>query len=121
MSGPAISPRTRRYLSADALFALLRQRFETVQDPRKQSHLTFTLPDVLASGLAMFSLKDPSLLAYGERQDDPSLKNVFGIKSIPSDTQFREILDPIEADALNEAFADVFAELQRGGVLEQFR
>ncbi|OYP35843.1 transposase [Rhodopirellula sp. MGV] len=120
-SGPAVSPRTRRYLSADTLFALLRQRFETVQDPRKQSHLTFTLPDVLASGLAMFSLKDPSLLAYGERQDDPSLKNVFGIKSIPSDTQFRDILDPIEVDALNEAFADVFAKLQRGGVLEQFR
>ena len=33
----------------------------------------------------------------------------------------REILDPIDVEQLNEAFADIFAELQRGGVLKSFR
>jgi hypothetical protein len=36
-----ISPRTRRSLSADALFALLRRRFESVQDQRAETQLTY--------------------------------------------------------------------------------
>jgi len=121
MSGQTLAPRTRRFLSADALLGLLRQRFESVEDPRRESHITYPLVDVLASALAMFALKDSSLLAFEDRFDDPSLKNVFQIEKIPSDSQMREILDPIKVDALNEAFADVFAELQRGGVLKSYR
>jgi len=116
-----LSPRTRRFLSADALFAILRDRFEAVQDYRKKSHLTYPLTDVLMSALAMFVFKDPSLLAFQERQGDSSLKNIFKIDKIPSDSQMRDILDPIGVEHLNEAFADIFAELQRGGVLKSFR
>ncbi len=32
----------------------------------------------------------------------------------------REILDGIEIDPLNQAFADIFHELQRGNVLKAF-
>jgi len=42
------------------------------------------------------------------------------IDKIPSDTQMRDILDPVEVDQLNECFADLFHELQRGGVLKKF-
>jgi hypothetical protein len=120
-AGQTLSVRTRRFLSADALFALLRTRFKSVEDDRKESHLTYPIVDVLMSALAMFVFKDPSLLAFEDRQDDPSLKNIFKIDKIPSDTQMREILDPIDVQHLNEAFADIFAELQRGGVLKSFR
>src|SRR6056297_2963760 len=113
---PTISPRTRRFLSADALFALLRKRFESVQDERNEAQVTYPFGDVLMSALAMFVFKDPSMLAFEERQDDPSLKNIFKIDKIPSDSQIRDILDPIDVEPLNEAFADIFAELQRGGV-----
>ena len=40
--------------------------------------------DCLMAAFAMFSLKDPSLLAFQERQDDPSLKNLYQIEKIPS-------------------------------------
>lgn len=73
------------------------------------------------AAFAMFSLKDPSMLAFGERMNDPSLKNIYHIAAIPSDTQMRDILDPIELDQLNEAFPDIFAMLQRGGVLKKYR
>jgi hypothetical protein len=116
-----VSPRTRRFLSADALFALLRRRFEAVEDQRTEANVSYPLVDVLMSALAMFVFKDPSMLAFEDRQDDPSLKNIFKIDKIPSDSQMREILDPIDVDQLNEAFADIFAELQRGGVLKSFR
>ena len=56
--------------------------------------------EVLIAALAMFSLKDPSLLAFEDRLEDPSLRNIFGITKIPSDSQMREILDPIDQDPL---------------------
>ena len=46
--------------------------------------------------------------------------NFYRIKSIPSDTQHREILDQVDPKQLNECFADIFYELQRGGVLKDF-
>jgi len=46
--------------------------------------------------------------------------NLYSIKSIPSDTQHREILDEVDPSELNECFADIFHELQRGGMLKSF-
>lgn len=113
-------PNSRRFLSADGLIQTLRRRFEDVKDPRQATRVTFPMVDTLMAAFAMFSLKDPSLLAFQDRLEDPSLKNLYHIDSIPSDTQMREILDPIEIDQLNESFADIFHELQRGGVLKDF-
>ena len=48
------------------------------------------------SAFAMFSLKDSSLLAFQDRQGDPSLKSIYKINSVPSDSQMRDILDPID-------------------------
>src|SRR6056297_428554 len=121
MTDQTLSPRTRRFLSADALFKLLRTRFQCVQDDRKEANLTYPMVDVLMSALAMFVFKDPSLLAFEERKGDQSLKSIFKINNIPSDSRMREILDPIDVEQLNEAFADIFAELHRGGVLKSFR
>jgi hypothetical protein len=68
----------------------------------------------------MFSLKDPSLLAFDERRSDANLKTLFGIGQIPSDTQTREILDPLDPEYLRPPFDDVFRQLQRGKALEPF-
>jgi hypothetical protein len=35
----------------------------------------------------MFSLKDPSLLAFEDRRNDENMRNLFHIARIPSDTQ----------------------------------
>ena len=72
------------------------------------------------AAFAMFSLKEPSLLAFENRRRDQSLMNLYSIKSIPSDTQHREILDEVDRSELNECFADIFYELQRGGMLKSF-
>lgn len=72
------------------------------------------------AGLALFSLKDPSLLAFQRRAVDHNLRSVFGLTSIPSDTQMRTILDQVEPGQLRPAFRDLFRQLQRGKVLEQY-
>jgi hypothetical protein len=76
------------------------------------------LVDALLSAFAMFSLKDPSLLAFDARRHDQNLNHLYGINHVPSDTRMREILDPLDPEQLRPVFGDVFRELQRGKVLE---
>jgi hypothetical protein len=78
------------------------------------------LSDALMSAFAMFTLKDPSLLAFDDRRSDANRKALFGMGHIPSDTQTREILDPLDPERLRPLFGDAFRQLQRGKALEPF-
>lgn len=113
-------PRTRRFLNADYLIKVLRRRLNDVPDQRREPSVTYPMVDTLMSAFAMFSLKEPSLLSFQERDDEPAIRHMFGIKSIPSDSTMREILDGIDIEPLNQAFADIFHELQRSGELKRW-
>jgi hypothetical protein len=113
------APQVRKHLSADVLYQLLRLEFAKIPDHRGRK-CPIPLPDALMSALAMFALKDPSLLAFQERRNDDNLRNLFGIAHVPSDTHLREILDPVEPRQLRPLFDAVFRQLQRGKALEPF-
>jgi hypothetical protein len=120
MSQPKIA--LRKHLNADALFKRLRSEFEKIPDQRS-SDVKISLPDALMSGFAMFSLKDPSLLAFDERRQDETklgnLKRVYQIDAVPSDTQMRKILDEVEPEELSSVYRDILRPAQRGKVLEK--
>ena len=111
-------PQTRQHLSADALHRTLKARFEQIPDQRHDPIIS--LPDALLSAFALFSLKDPSLLAFDQRRPDQNLKSLYGIGQVPCDTQMREILDPVDPARLRPAFLDVLRPIQRGKALEDF-
>jgi hypothetical protein len=113
--------KARKDLSADSLFRQLRCRIHEIPDPRPGKP-EVTLGDALLSAFAMFSLKDPSLLAFDERRRNPNdnFRTIYGIDHVPSDTQMRTILDPVDPDQLRPLFSDVFRRLQRGKALESF-
>ena len=52
----------RKDLNADALFSSVRSGFEAIVDTRSDD-VEIPLADAIMSAFAMFSLKDPSLLA----------------------------------------------------------
>src|SRR4051812_7057723 len=108
----------RQHLHFDALVQLARQRFDQIEDQRRKPD--YSLSDALMAGLALFSLKDPSLLAFCRRAVDHNLRSVFGLQSVPSDTQFREILDQVDPSLLRPLFNDIFRQLQRAKVLEDY-
>jgi hypothetical protein len=112
-------PEEHKHLQVDALIDKLRERFDTIPDSRVGDH-TISLPDALMSGIALFALKEPSLLAFQERIKDSNLRTIYGIQHVPSDTQMRVILDPVEPESLSPCFTDLFRELQRGKALEPF-
>ncbi|MHC5062246.1 MAG: transposase [Planctomycetota bacterium] len=107
-------------LSADSLFALVRAGFEQVPD-RRAENAKVSLPDALMSGLAVFSLKDSSLLAFEERKGvDSNLKSIYRIEKAPCDTQMRTILDDVEPVQIRPVFKSVHGELERRGELRKF-
>src|SRR3954452_11538881 len=118
----ALAPgEARKDLSADALFNMLGGQFASLPDARA-GEVEITLGDALMSAFAMFSLKDPSLLAFDHRRRDPTdnFRTIYGINRVPSDSQMRAILDPVDPVNLRPGFLDVFRRLQRGKALERF-
>ena len=115
------SGEARKDLSADALFGSLRSRFASLPDLRS-GEVEIPLADALMSAFAMFSLKDPSLLAFDHRRHNPkdNFRTIYGINRVPCDSQMRDILDPIDPANLRAPFREVFRRLQRGQVLKRF-
>ncbi|MBL6982468.1 MAG: transposase [Anaerolineales bacterium] len=113
--------KTRKHLSASGLFRIVRGRFMHIVDHRTEQ-AKVSLADTMMSGLALFSLKDSSLLAFDERREEPkNLHTVYKIEQIPCDTQMRTVLDDVEPEKLRPVYKDVFRQLQRGKELEPYQ
>lgn len=104
----------------DELIKLVREGFKSIKDHRGYNS-TYSLEDLLSAGFAIFSLKDPSLLAF--RQQFPrrseNLKRIYGIEHIPEDTALREGLDGIDPAHLQGQFKPLIDRLRHEGVFEQ--
>ncbi|OAD23235.1 hypothetical protein THIOM_000938, partial [Candidatus Thiomargarita nelsonii] len=113
----------RQKLSMPGLLQELKSFFQTIKEPviRKGA---ISLVDCLLSGLAIFSLKYPSLLQFDKSRLDPvsahNLKTLYRIGTIPSDTYLRERLDELAASELQGAFTALIRQAQRSKVLERF-
>ena len=108
-----------KLLSADSLFGFIREGFEKIKDHRVMN-VEIKLSDALMSGFALFALKDPSLLAFDQRRAKPeNLRQMFGIETIPSDTQMRTILDEVEPESFRPLYKKIIDRLKKGKVLEK--
>src|SRR4029453_16791671 len=109
MGGPMsiVAPKSRKHLSGDALFPLVRSGFATIPDSRCDDG-DISLTDALMSAFAMFSLKAPSLLAFDKERAEGNLHPIYGIERVPCDTHMREILDPVSPKWLRPVFTRSF-------------
>ena len=112
-------PPSRKHLSFDPLIRTIHERAQQLPDAQTRDG-DYSIADAVMSAIAMFSLKDPSLLAFQGRHNDHNTKNLYRIENVPSDTWMRELLDPISPAALRPMFNDVFRQLQRGGALKPY-
>lgn len=98
---------------------------DLIEDLRRQCKIDYSLHDCYAAGLAMFYLQDPALLEFQRRFQKQIQRNnlttVFGVEDIPSDTQFRDILDAHDYKPLLSVFSEYFRILQRSKQLEQYQ
>lgn len=112
----------RKHLCADALTKQLKSCFDEIHDHRAKN-TQFSLPNVLMSAYAMFSLKCGSLLQFDKQRKEldklENIKSLFKVENVPCDSQMRNILDEVDPEKLRPAFTEIFAQLQRGKVLEK--
>lgn len=107
-------------LTPSGLYTIVRNGFGKVKEHRS-GEAAIGLADILMSGFALYSLKDPSLLAFDARREEPkNLHRVYGIEQIPCDTYLRTVLDEVEPEALRPVYQALFRQLERTKVLEQY-
>ena len=115
--------RPRQHLSASGLLSTIRQRFARIPDVHRTGG-QIPLVDGLMAGLAVFGLKCPSLLHFDQQRRDPvvehNLRHLYGVERTPCDSHLRTLLDPIDPRQIRPAFKAVFAQAQRGKVLEDY-
>ena len=117
--------RPLQHLTFEALQDLLRAQFQQVPDARDPQRLRWPLYDVLMSGFAMFYFQHPSLLQFQQNLEKHSgqsnLQRLFGVSSVPSDTQMRTLLDdPAAQEPLRRVLPLVFERMQRTGWTTRF-
>ena len=114
----------RKTLSMPSLLERIRQKFNALSEHRGK-RIDYALPDALMSAVAMFSLKDETLFAFDELRHDTmrqhNLRHLYGVAQAPCDTQLRSILDKIKPHDLRPAFRSIHQELQKQGVLDNYR
>ena len=115
----------KKHLSFTALRKALSEHFGNIDDRRQSGKIDYSLHDCLMSSFAMMFFQDPSLLAFQKRMQDSiqanNLNKVFTVKDIPSDTQIRDVLDPLQPDLLEEIFPVFLHRLQRGKHLVNYQ
>jgi len=117
--------KVRKHFNKKHLIHTVRSCFEQIADPKISRG--YTLVDYLMSGFAVFSLKCPSLLDFdqtirkGSTPIISNMKRLFGVNNVPSDSGLRKRLDEVDPFNLRGAFKTIFAQLQRGKILESFR
>ncbi len=108
-------------ITFDALMQIVSAEFAQISDHRR-ANAKYKLTDFLGSAFAMFSLKAPSLLSFDEQTkvESRNLKSIYQIEAVPSDTQMRTALDPVEPAPLRQLFRTLFETAQAAGVIKEY-
>lgn len=118
--------KTGTSLSGETLLQSIGDHFKNISDSRDQSRIQIELKDFLMSGFAMFSLKFPSLLKFEEQMREKNknlskLSPLYHIQKVPSDTQFRSVVDEIDPMNFKPIFRGLLTTAQKSKYLEDFK
>src|SRR5271157_3658489 len=115
----------KRHLGFTGLRDILAERFSRIGDERDRDRTSHIIHDVLMSAFAVMYFQDPSLLQFQQGLEDElhdnNVKTLFGVATIPKETQMRTVMDEVDSQELLPLFHDFFSALQRGKHLEPYR
>jgi hypothetical protein len=112
-------------ISFSTLTRLLNNASGVLPEHRKGKNVTYSLQDAVSGAFSIFFMQSASFLAHQENMQRSEGRNnaasLFGLKTIPSDNQIRNLLDPLEPGHLFSVFAEVSSLLEENGELQAFR
>jgi hypothetical protein len=110
-------------------FCNLNYTLQTVLDSlpehRKGKNSIYLIRDAVLGAFSVLFMQSPSFLAHQENMQRNAGHNnaasLFGLETIPSDNQIRNLLDPLQPEHLLPVFAKVSTLLEESGELQAFR
>ncbi|MFZ5904467.1 MAG: ISNCY family transposase [Chloroflexota bacterium] len=113
-------------LSLQALMRRLRERWSSLPDRRKpNNNQQYTIADGVLSAFAVFFMQSSSFLAHQRLLQSTKGRNnarsLFQVTEIPSDTQIRNLVDPLSNTEFATDFWYVLDELKRQQQLLRFQ
>lgn len=113
-------------LSKSGCLDKILDQFECVEgDCRRKKSVKISVGDALKAAYAIFALKYPSLLQFETDRklktgQASNLERIYRLKKAPSDTQMREILDPLNPECIRSIYKCLFSMLEQGKLLRSF-
>jgi hypothetical protein len=107
------------------LFGLLDDAVSQTPDARTGKNVQYSLRDTVFSAFSVFYTQSPSFLEFQRSMQETAGRNnvqsLFGVVSIPTDNQIRNILDPIEPEHLEKVYQQTLELLWEEGILKSYR
>jgi hypothetical protein len=114
----------KKHLNFTALRKVISDTVRNWTDNRQKKSITHSLHDVILSGLACMYFQEPSLLQFQQELENKkhknNLRNLFGVKTIPSNNAMKEVLDSQDNALFTPISKSLIGKLQRGKQLEQY-
>lgn len=114
----------RKSVKFKELLAPVRQALERLPEHRRGKNTRYSLTEAGLSAFAVFYMQSPSFLAHQRdmqrERGQNNVQSLFGVEQIPSDSQLRNLLDPVDAAGLRAPFWDIYGLLEAGGHLEAY-
>ena len=119
--------RSRMYtaLKLTHMIKSLEEVFAQFPEHRRGKNSQYELADAGMGAFSVFFTQSPSFLAHQRdlklRKGRSNAEKLFALTEIPSDNQIRSLLDPISPTHLDGYYRSIFQELERVGMLKEFR
>ena len=114
----------KKHLSFTALRKMISTHVGSWLDIRREKSIDHSVHDAFMSGLACMYFQEPSLLQFQKEMESKfqqnNLRNLFDVKSIPSNNVIKEILDDQDSEQFQNISKDIIQRLQRSKQLTQF-
>ena len=115
----------KKKLTQHSLFQSLESVISTIPDHRSPNHTTHSIRDAIFASFSGFFLQARSLKGHidflKKAKAGKNKKSLFSIKTLPTDNQIRNIIDPIPTSHFEEAQDDIIFKMQRSGVLKEYK
>jgi hypothetical protein len=109
----------------DALVGELRSCLGALPDKRTGRNTMYSMETIGLSAFSVFFTQSPSFLAYQrlmeQKRGSSNAQTLFQVEKIPTDNHIRDMLDPIEPEAIYPVYDRVYEAFEEQGILDTLR
>ena len=108
-----------------AIISELHNSFTRLPDYRRGINTQYEIKDAAVAAFSVFFTQSPSFLAsqrlLQKRKGKNNIQKMFGVSKIPTDTQTKNLLDPLDPSLLYHLFPLAVKMLKEDGMLKNFQ